>query len=100
MMLASDDNHRLAFFMECLHKGMQEQDAAKAVRKTFPMYGDPADSTHGSGDNRPLPYELKDRVNRFIERYLMPDPGGARAKLAAHETYNAVIRAELKAGRV
>jgi len=39
-------------------------DAALHVRKFCTMFGDPVDTKYTSGDDRPLPYELKIRGNR------------------------------------
>ena len=49
--------------MEFRRNGEDKNEAAAHVRKIHPMYGDPDDTRHTAGDDRPLPYELKDRVN-------------------------------------
>lgn len=64
MMIKVDDLSKFALFKKLMHEdGLNEYDAAKEVRKWFPDYGDPEDTTHTTGDDRPLPFELKDRIN-------------------------------------
>ena len=77
MMVKQDDNTRVAIYVDWLKKnvpkvgdlpeGGQEKafdDAALHVRKFCTMFGDPVDTKYTSGDDRPLPYELKIRGNR------------------------------------
>jgi hypothetical protein len=47
---------------------LSEEEAAKEVKKYFPIFGDPDDTSTSSGDDRPLPCELKDRINIYIQK--------------------------------
>lgn len=66
--LADDERARLAHFIHLVDETGDADLAGKRVFKMHPRYGDPEDTTLGSGDDRPLPIVLKDRVNRYIER--------------------------------
>jgi hypothetical protein len=100
MMGLDDDNSKLAFILQkTQEQGLPVQQAATELRRFMPIYGDPTDTRHTTGDDRPLPHELKDRVNRWLQTK-MPDPDGFRRQLARTTTYNAFVRAELRAGRV
>lgn len=89
MMIWSESCFRYAAFLGYLDEGLSAEEAAKRVHNLFPTYGDPDDTTKLSGEDRPLPYELKDRVNVFKERM------GAlyiAAQVQRFSSYNAFVR--------
>jgi hypothetical protein len=69
--------------------------AAKKVRKFHPMYGDPDDTMHTKGDDRPLPYELKNRINIYIEKRAQKDPDKYKKEIENSSTFNSLIRREI-----
>ena len=89
--LDSEDVFRVAMFMAATEDGKDTDSAAADVRRTFPMYGDPADETHTTGDDRPLPHELRGRVDRFRKKH-----GGAAIRTwmerDSFTNYNAFLR--------
>jgi hypothetical protein len=63
----------------------------------FPMYGDPNDTTSTAGEDRPLPHELRGRIDEYRKKH------GAEAIQTwsdNHSTFNAFVRAELRKGRL
>jgi hypothetical protein len=94
----TDNTDHMTIFTRDLRNGLSEEEAAAQVRRTFPMYGDPDDTTHTSGDDRPLPYELKDRVNKYIERRSAADAAAYREALERATTFNALVRQEIQRG--
>jgi hypothetical protein len=76
-----------------------EKEIESEVRKTWPVYGDPHDSSLGNGDDRPLPYELRNRVERWRTRFIC-EKDGERLRVKAHgySTFNALVRAEIRQG--
>jgi len=66
--------------------------------KSFPIYGDPNEPSYTAGDDRPLPYELKNRVNRYLENRIQTDPIEFRKEVEKSSTLNALIRREIKRG--
>lgn len=53
------------------------------------------------GDDGPLPYEIKDRVNVFIERHVAKgDADQYKSEVESYSSYNAFIRAKMRAGDV
>ena len=69
MMLKVDEFHRLALHIKCRQEdGLSVEQAAEQVRKFHPIYGNPEATTHTQGDDRPLHEELKDRINRYVEK--------------------------------
>lgn len=106
MMLKIDELHRTALFIEEMQNSTvtaEEGAADKAsarVRKFHPMYGDSKDETHTKGDDRPLPFELKDRINIYIENRSKTDPEQYKEDLEQSTTFNALVRKEIKAGNI
>lgn len=106
MMFEVDENSRGALFIDEIAKsdaGSVEEaslEAAKKIRKFFPMFGDPDDTTHTKGNDRPLPYELKDRINIYIEKYKKKDPNMLKKVIENSSTFNSLIRNEIKSGNL
>lgn len=101
MMLKVDDINKI-YMAQCFveNEGMTPEEAFIKVRKFHPVYGDPLDTTHTKGDDRPLPYELKDRINIYIEKRAKSDPGKYKKDIEASPTFNALVRKEIKAGNI
>ena len=95
MMLKVDEFHRLALFIKEKEEGKTDDEADAVVRKHHPIYGDLNDETHGSGDNRPLPLELKDRINIYIEKQGISN-AEFKKKIDSFTTLNALIRKEIR----
>lgn len=100
MMLKMDEFHRISSFTHELESGKSEEEADKTVRKYHPVFGDLKDETHGSGDNRPLPLELKDRINIYIEKRFKNDPQQYKIDIENSSTFNALIRKEIREGNI
>lgn len=101
MMLKVDDMCRLAVFIKLREEeGLNEREAAKRVRKSHPVFGDPDDITHTSGDDRPLPYELKDRINIYVEKRSQTNPEKFKEEIKKSPSFNALIRKEIKRGNI
>ena len=66
----------------------------------FPIYGDPNEPSHITGDDRPLPYELKNRVNRYLDKRAHIDPGQFKRDVERSSTLNAFIRKEVQRGNL
>jgi hypothetical protein len=79
----------------------EQQEAAIQIRKAFPMYGDPADVRVTSGEDRPLPQELRGRVDRWRMRIINEwGKEGLKAKLEKYSTFNALVREEIRRGNL
>lgn len=99
MMEVDDENTRLAAFMHYSQEGMSADDAADKLRKYNPIFGDPEDVKHAQGEDRPLPVELKDRINKWIQKN-MPNAQAYKDRLQLHSSMNAFIRSEIKIGNI
>jgi hypothetical protein len=88
-----DEMNRMLLFDQLMQRGgVTDKEAARMVAKQFPIYGDPNHLVLDSEDDRPLPFELKWRVNRFISESTAADADAFHEKVAASTSLNAVLR--------
>jgi hypothetical protein len=99
MLEVDDENTRLAAFMHHSQQGMSADDAANKLRKFNPIFGDPEDTKHVQGEDRPLPVELKDRINKWVQKN-MPNAQAFKDELQRYSTMNTFIRVEIKKGNI
>jgi Na+/phosphate symporter len=103
MVYVVDENSKMALYIDVVQKSeadnleKAQQEAAEKVRKFFPMYGDPDDTTHTKGDDRPLPFELKDRINVFIENQVN-NIEEYKKNIENSSSFNALVRSEIRKG--
>jgi len=88
---------RLPMFATARRFGLSDEEATDKVRRMFPLYGDPEDRRYGSGDDRPLPHELRHRIERYRKARSVAE---LREKLKGHSSYNALVRAEIRNGNL
>lgn len=74
--------------------------AAVSARKQHPYYGDPDDMRVTSGDDRPLPFELMLREDVWSDEERNRNPSQFKESLEKFSSYNAFVRAEIRAGRL
>ena len=101
MMIKVDDISKLALFTKLTEEDrLSEEEAAKEVKKYFPIFGDTDDTSTSAGDDRPLPFELKDRINIYIQKRSQTDPEKYKKEIAESSSFNALIRKEIRKGNV
>lgn len=99
IMLKMDNLSRMTTFLACRDQGMTPEQAAARIRKLFPSYGDLDADPNTTGDDRPLPHELKDRVNRYVESRAA-DPSTFKKEIEESTSLNALVRREIANGRI
>lgn len=96
MVLWSENLFRNSVFLHAIHDdGLSAEDAVARVHKMFPIYGDPEDTSKLSGKNRPLPHELRGRVDRYKQNL------GAELiteQVNEFPSYNAFVRHAIRQG--
>lgn len=96
-----DEMNRILLFNQLVQKNsMSEPEAAKLVAGRFPVYGDPEHRVLENEADRPLPYELKWRVNRYITEQTEADPERFQKKVEAATSLNALLRRALQKGEL
>lgn len=99
MLLVFDDFFRIATFLKFKDTGMSEEEAANEMKKFFPIFGDPKNTSHAQGVDRPLPYELKDRINKWTEKNTK-NLNMLEERRKKYTSMNAFIRAEIKTANI
>jgi len=96
-----DEMNRILLFEKLMQGGgTTEPEAARAVAKRYPVYGDPEHLVLGTDDDRPLPFELKWRVNRYIMQRTQSDPDAFQKETDESTSLNAVLRNALRQGKL
>jgi hypothetical protein len=94
-----DEMNRILLFEKLMqNSGMTEPEAAGMVAKRFPIFGDPNHLVLKAEDDRPLPFELKWRVNRFMAERTQADPEKFHEEVEASTSLNAILRRALRDG--
>ncbi len=79
---------------------MKAKQANEKIKTLRPMFGNPDDTRFGKADDRPLPDELRQRVNAYIMQRGQKGPESLRNAVQACTSYNAFIRKKIKAGKL
>jgi hypothetical protein len=97
MVLWSETVFRNANFLSFKEQGLSPDDAMLRVRTMLPMYGQPEDESQCTGDDRPLPHELRGRVDIYREKH---GETSIMERVKEYSSYNAFVRYELRNGRL
>ncbi len=101
MICRVDEMNRILLFEKLVQgSGMTELEAARTVAKRFPVYGDREHLVLGTEDDRPLPFELKWRVNRYITERTIANPDRFREAAEASTSMNALLRKAIRQGEL
>jgi len=95
MLLKIDDITRMAMFKKYKEDGKSGEEAVNEIRRYQPFFGNPDDNTNTSGEDRPLPYELKDRINKHGEKHAS-DPEKFKLELLKYSSMNAYVREQIR----
>jgi len=97
MICRVDEMNRIMLFEKLMQEsGATEPETARIVARRFPIYGDREHLVLGTDDDRPLPFELKWRVNRYISERTQSDPDGFWKETEASTSLNALLRRALR----
>ena len=88
-----DSALQMGHFLHLRQIGVPAEEAARRVKQNHVYFGDPDDPRLGTGDDRFLPYELKDRINRW--RLSQP-----KSASPSDPTLNAVVRKGIREGSI
>ncbi len=93
MVIKVDEMNRMILFEKLSKKDkIREEEAAVMVAKQYPIYGDPDFQVFGDKEDRPLPFELKWRVNKYVTKRNQEDADKFQKELDAASSFNALLR--------
>lgn len=81
-----------------LEQGKDIDSAMEITKKYYARFGGSEDTTVDSGEDRPLPEELKFRIVSYIEKRVATDNDKYKKDLESSSSFNALVRKEIKAG--
>lgn len=101
MVCKVDEMNRILLFEKLTQSsGVTKPEAARMVAKRFPIYGDPEHLVLETDNDRPLPFELKWRINRYISERSEADSDGFREEVELSTSLNAVLRKAVREKRL
>ncbi|MBN1567540.1 MAG: hypothetical protein JXA73_06815 [Acidobacteria bacterium] len=101
MICRVDEMNRILLFENLVQSnGVSEPEAARMVARRFPIYGDPEHLVLDTVEDRPLPFELKWRINRYITERTISDAAAFHKEVGDFTSMNALLRRELRLGKL
>ena len=98
MAIWSENTIRLATYKHLKNEEhLNPEQAALKVRQLFPIYGNPEDTSILNGDDRPLPYELRKRVDNYRKRNAASILLECASK---YSSFNALVRSAIRTGQI
>jgi hypothetical protein len=97
MVLQADETDRMGTYLTLLRQASaDDRSASKKLWQAYPRFGNPSDSSQAQGDDRPLPLELKVRINRYVEHRIMTDLANWQAEMSSATSFNALVRQKIR----
>ncbi len=106
LMYQLDTLSRTAMYIDEINKNridskeMASEKALLIVYKYHPLYGDPDDTSFTSGEDRPLPIELKNRINIYIQKRFQRDQDDYKKEIEQSSSFNALLRKAIRLGEI
>lgn len=100
MMMEDDTWHGCALYLKLLEDGLSGEEAGNRIKKSRLIFGDPDDTSTYTEDDRPLPFELKDRINIYVLKRSQADEEKFKNEIEESSSFNALIRKEIGNGKV
>jgi len=95
------DKYQMAVMLSSLLEQGEDLDmATEIVKKYHAVFGNPEDTSVDSGEDRPLPEELKFRIISYIEKRVATDNDKYKKDLESSSSFNALVRKEIKASNL
>ncbi|MBI4708699.1 MAG: hypothetical protein HY764_00650 [Candidatus Portnoybacteria bacterium] len=92
--------YQTALLISLNERGLSEGERVLELQKAYPIYGEATLAQNiPEGDDKPLPFELKDRVNIFLEKYV-GNSEKLKSELNNFSSLNAFIRDKVKQGEI
>jgi hypothetical protein len=100
MMMKMDEFYRITLFFAEIADGKTIDEATKKVEKYHPIFDYPENTENQKRENKPLPEQLKDRINIYIGKRTTSESKQYKKDIEDSPSFNALIRKEIKAGNL
>ncbi len=100
MMMRNFEWHVGAMHLSKMRQGLIPEQAWIETRKFHPYYGDAEGPADAIGENKPIPFELKDRVDIYILNRHRVDSAEFEREMRGSSSFNALARKEIRSGRL
>ena len=101
MMIKIDDLIKDTTLKKLMEEGrLKKAEALKRLKRTYPIYGDSAEACDNSDPDAPLPYELKNRINVYINARSKRDLETLKKEIIESSSANAFLRKEISNGNI
>ncbi len=100
MMRMSDFYNKLTLYTSLLREGKSIEETFPIISKYHPRFEQEKGTQFGSDEDAPLPEELKDRINIYIQKRFMNDNEQYKKELEESSSFNALIRKEIREGKL
>lgn len=100
MLIITDNFFKSHLYIRYREQGFTKQAAKIKLHKRFPYYGELDSDATLSGDDRPLPWELKNRINTYGINRNKDDNDQYEKDMDASSSFNALVRKEIKKGKI
>jgi hypothetical protein len=94
MMVENDETSRMVMFSKAIEDGKSSEEAAVHVRRHFPTFGSVSEAD--DSEDRALPFEIKDRINSYLQSATNQRHMRTHALLAS--SMNAYLRERIRTG--
>jgi hypothetical protein len=99
MAVQMDENDRMGTYLTLVRQAVADDGSAFVkLWQIYPRFGNPDDTSQAKGDDRPLPLELKTRINRYVEHRVATDLANWQVEMTSATSLNALVRQRICEG--
>jgi hypothetical protein len=98
MAVLMEEGDRMEVYLAFLTNTEHGKDPTTLLWQHFPRYGNPDDQSQSTGEDRPLPLELKKRINRYTDSRAASSMDALQDELYSESSMNAHIRRQIRNG--
>ena len=100
LMMKIDELNKYVLLSQYREERLTVDEATQRINKHFPLYGNLDSYSTSTEEDRPLPFELKDRINIYIINRAKLDPDKFKQEVEEASSFNSFIRNEIRRGKV
>ncbi len=91
----NDEGTWMGIFIELLKRGATDREAGIECNRTLPVFGNPKQTDDFNNDDRPLPFELHDRVTNYVLKNLKNKSEITKKETELFSSFNSFVREKI-----